>query len=223
MDGKKLIEILKQQFDVKSDIDLSKAAGLSIATVNKWKSNSAELTPRQIGNLVNKARKRESESCISKSIQPIVEYYTLENTDSRNRVNLELIPSKEGRGRKVRQELETSKGIYIFYNSQCEAIYLGKAKKQSLWKEMNLAFNRNRNSQIAWMVNHPERGNDFVPAHQKLRPLQKTKVYLSDIATYFSAYKVEVGLIDNLEALMIRGFANDLTNVRMEKFKFEFE
>jgi hypothetical protein len=221
VDGKILIEILKKQFDVESDVDLSKVAGISIATVNKWKSNSAELTPRQIGNLVYKARKRESESCISKAIQPIVEYYTIDHADSRHGANWELIPSKDGRGKKVRQELEISKGIYIFYNSQCEAIYAGKAKKQNLWKEMNLAFNRERSTQIVWIVKHPEKGQDFTPAHQKLRHLQKTQVYLSDIATYFSAYKVEVGLIDNLEALMIRGFANDLTNVRMEKFKFE--
>lgn len=221
MDGKKLIEILKQQFDVKTDVELSKVSGISIATINKWKSNSAELTPRQIGNLVSKARKKEAEVCISKAIQPIVEYFALDHTNSRGGANWELIPSKDGKGKKVRQELESSKGIYIFYNSQCEAIYLGKAKKQNLWKEMNLAFNRDRSTQIVWTVHHPERGQEFTPAHQKLRPLKKTQVYLADIATYFSAYKIDNYLIDNLEALMIRGFANDLTNVRMEKFKFE--
>ena len=219
MDGKDLIDILKQQFNVKSDVDLSKVAGISKATINKWKSTSAELTPRQIGNLVSKARKKESETCITAAIKPIVEYFELDHSESKQGANWELIPSKDGKGKKIREELETSKGIYIFYNSQCEAIYLGKAKKQNLWKEMNIAFNRDRNAQVVWTVKHPEKGQDFTPAHLKLRSLQKKKVNLSDIASYFSAYKIDDGLIDNLEALMIRGFANDLTNVRMEKFK----
>lgn len=221
MDGKELINVLKKQFEVQSDIELSKLAGISIATINTWKSNSSKLAPRQIGYLINQVRKKESEACIKSAIQPIVEYYELEHSDSRHGANWELIPSKDGRGKKVRLELESCKGIYIFYNSQCEAIYLGKAKKQNLWKEMNLAFNRERSNQVVWTVHHPERGQDFTPAHQKLRPLQKTKVFLTEIASYFSAYKVDECLIDNLEALMIRGFANDLTNVRMEKFKFE--
>jgi len=221
MDGKELIKILKQQFDVQSDVDLSKVVGISIATINKWKSNSAELTPRQIGNLVSKARKKEAESCIASAIQPIVEYYPIEHADSRQGANWELIPNKSGRGKIIKRELESSKGIYIYYNAQYEAIYLGKAKKQNLWKEMNSAFNRDRDAQVVWTVSHPERGQDFTPAYQKLRQLQKTKVFLSDIATYFSAYNVDSNLIDNLEALMIRSFVNDLTNIRMEKFNFE--
>jgi len=179
----------------------------------------SRIDPRQIGNLVSKARKRESESCITAAIQPIVEYFELDHSESKQGANWELIPSEDGRGKKIRKELEASKGIYIFYNSQYEAIYLGKAKKQNLWKEMNLAFNRDRSAQVVWTINHPDKGQDFTPAYLKLRPLQKIKVILSDIASYFSAYKVDTGLIDNLEALMIRGFANDLTNVRMEKFK----
>ena len=60
----------------------------------------------------------------------------------------------------------------------------------------------------------------FIPAYEKLRTLKKTNVYLSGIASYFSAYKIDECLIDNIEAFLIRTFANDLTNVRMEKFKF---
>lgn len=221
MDGKALIEILRSQFNIKTDVELSNVSGISIATINKWKSGSAEITPRQIGNLVEKARKREAELSIISSIQPIVEYYTIYHTESRQGSNWEIIQSNNGRGSKIKDDLKKSHGIYIFYNSQCEAIYLGKAKKQNLWKEMNLAFNRNRDSQFVWTVIHPEKGQDFIPAHQKLRQLQKTKVFLCDIASYFSAYNVALNLIDNLEALLIRGFANDLANVRMEKFCFK--
>lgn len=221
MDANNLLAVLKKKFEIKTDKDLAETIGISIATINNWKSNSAELTPHQIGNLIDKVRKKEKEDLITNVIQPLVEYYEVEHFDSRQGANWELIPSGDGRGKKIRACLENSKGIYIFYNSQCKAIYVGKAKKQSLWKEMTLAFNRDRASQKVWLVQHPSTGQSFEPAYNKLRPLKKTKVFLSEIASYFSAYKVSIDLIDNIEALLIRGFTNDLTNTRMEKFKFK--
>ena len=38
------------------------------------------------------------------------------------------------------------------------------------------------------------------------------------MACYFSAYEVELGMIAAVEALLIRAFANDLLNARMETF-----
>lgn len=38
------------------------------------------------------------------------------------------------------------------------------------------------------------------------------------LGRYFSAYNVDSGMIDALEALLVRGFANDLLNVKMETF-----
>jgi hypothetical protein len=47
--------------------------------------------------------------------------------------------------------------------------------------------------------------------------LQK-RAGLYDLADYFSAYSVDDGMINDLEALLVRGFANDLLNVKMERF-----
>ena len=223
MNGSELIGILKNKFKVQSDIDLAKISGISIGTINNWKNGSAELTPRQIGNLVEKATKRESIKCIINSIKPIIEYYSIDHTESKQGKKWEIIKSDDGRGKKIKDDLRSSHGIYIFYNSQCEAIYVGKAKRLDLWTEMNNTFNRDRDkeSQHVWTVYHPEKGQNYTPAHEKLRQLKKTKVFLYDIASYFSAYDVNQNLIDNLESLLIRGFANDLNNVRMEKFKFK--
>ena len=220
MNGSELISILKNKFKVQSDTDLSKISGISIGTINNWKNGSANLTPRQIGNLVEKAKKRESVNCIINSIKPIIEYYTIDHSESKQGKNWEIIKSDNGIGKKIKEDLKLSHGIYIFYNSQCEAIYLGKAKNLNLWAEMNKTFNRKRKSQYVWAVYHPDKTQEFTPAHEKLRELKKTNVYLYDIASYFSAYEVDKNLIDNLESLLIRGFANDLNNVRMEKFKF---
>ena len=220
MNGSELISILKNKFKVQSDTDLSKISGISIGTINNWKNGSANLIPRQIGNLVEKAKKREAVNCIINSIKPIIEYYTIDHSESKQGKNWEIIKSDNGIGKKIKEDLKLSHGIYIFYNSQCEAIYLGKAKNLNLWAEMNKTFNRKRKSQYVWAVYHPDKVQDFTPAHEKLRELKKTNVYLYDIASYFSAYEVDKNLIDNLESLLIRGFANDLNNVRMEKFKF---
>jgi hypothetical protein len=44
-------------------------------------------------------------------------------------------------------------------------------------------------------------------------------VQLADLAMYFSAYKVDEGMINNIEALLVRVFANVILNSRMEKFE----
>jgi hypothetical protein len=114
--------------------------------------------------------------------------------------------------------LEQCYGIYIFYDSRGQALYVGKAREQSIWKEMNLAFNRKRDVQSIALVQHPQRNQEFRPGYEKLRQPKETRLELSDLAFYFSAYQVDVGMIDDLEALMVRGFANNLLNVRMETF-----
>ena len=161
MDGYLLIEELKQKFNAATDNDLAKYTGISLASINKWKSNSAKITPRQIGNLIMKARRQEAQSCLIAAVQPIVEYYEIEHTESKNGSNWEPIPTNTERGKAIRQALESSNGIYVFYNSQCRAIYIGKAKKQNLWREMISAFNRNRGSQSVYTVTHPEKGQKF--------------------------------------------------------------
>ena len=66
------------------------------------------------------------------------------------------------------------------------------------------------------LVQHPERNQELKPGYEKLRQPKDTLLELSDLAAYFSAYYVDDGMINDLEALMVRGFANDLLNVRME-------
>lgn len=114
--------------------------------------------------------------------------------------------------------LEDSFGIYVFYDSRGQALYVGKAREQTLWKEMNLAFNRKRDVQTIALLHHPERNQEFKPGYEKLRQPKDTKLELFDLAWYFSAYSVHDGMIDDLEALMVRSFANNLLNVRMETF-----
>ncbi len=118
----------------------------------------------------------------------------------------------------LREALDAAHGVYIFYDTRGKALYAGKAKRQSLWQEMTNVFNRNRETQTIFRVKHPERRKKFVPAHDLLRRPVPTKLQLNRLAAYFSAYMIAPELIDDLEALIIRAFANDLLNTRMERF-----
>jgi hypothetical protein len=82
---------------------------------------------------------------------------------------------------------------------------------------MNLAFNRDRGEvQSIKRVDHPSSRVVYKEAEHGRRPIKKHSVALHELASYMSAYEVANDLIGKLEALIVRTFANDLLNVRME-------
>ena len=90
-------------------------------------------------------------------IVPIAEFFEIKYGDSTRGAGYEIInadSSKYAEG--VKQALQSSYGIYIFYDSRGRALYAGKAQEQSLWKEMNSAYNRDRGDlQQIRLVYHP--------------------------------------------------------------------
>ncbi|WP_256941073.1 hypothetical protein [Burkholderia sp. AU33803] len=162
------------------------------------------------------------ESAHECAIAPVVEYFQLSAYRRSTNGTAELFPTRPPNTTKallgLKGALEESHGIYVFYDSRGRALYVGKAQRQSLWKEMNLAFNRDRDTtQRVYRVQHPERG-EFRTSDEYARQVRLTRRHLSHLATYFSAYKVDDALINELEALLVRSFANDLLNVKMERF-----
>ena len=82
---------------------------------------------------------------------------------------------------------------------------------------MNNAYNRDRGEvQSIKRVNHPANRIAFKGLDEQKRQIKRQTVALHDIAHYMSAYEVAEGLIGKFEALIVRTFANDLLNVRME-------
>ena len=158
-------------------------------------------------------------------IFPIAEYYRLEPCDSKQGAQ-QLIFS-DYRNEKIskyrvgiRKALLQSKGIYIFYDSRGRAIYAGKTDKQSLWKEINLAFNRDRGDlQKIKRTKQIQKNIEYQTYHEKERVIYDQNVLIHDLAVYFSAYHISPSeMIGPLEALIVRAFANDLLNKKMEKF-----
>ena len=153
-------------------------------------------------------------------IKPIVEFYPVDAVPSKTGKNKELFPTDSSVSiyqRGLRKALDDTNGIYIFYDTRGCALYAGKARKQSLWKEMRLAFNRNRTQQV-FRVKHPTVNKEFLTADEISRKITKTNVSIPRMAGYFSAYEVSEELIDIFEALIVRAFANVLLNSKMENF-----
>ena len=104
--------------------------------------------------------------------------------------NYEVLPLKNNATsiqNGLREELKKRNGLYIFYDTRGKALYAGKAKLQSLWKEMNHAFNRDRDEvQAITLVTHPEREQEFFPAFSYPRPVSYTH-----LANLLNANKVK--------------------------------
>lgn len=189
--------------------------------LQNWKNQDASITPTQIANVVKKSNAAAIKKSQLGTIQPIVEFYGIERCETKQGATWKIFDSSSSANSYrdgLKKVLDKSNGVYIFYDSRGKALYAGKAKSQSLWKEMNLAFNRPRELQKISMTHHPDRNQKFQPGHEKKRQPMKTQLELSDLAVYFSAYKIDPGMIDDLEALLVRGFANDLLNAKMETF-----
>ena len=110
--------------------------------------------------------------------------------------------------------LSSSVGIYAFYNSEMEIIYLGKTNV-SLWSEMQSAIVREMPHYKRYRVQHP-RGRFKATTSGRARKLQLRNMSVWEAARYFSAYAVDPEYIDEIEKLLIRVAPNDILNRRME-------
>ncbi len=227
MKASEFVSVLAKKFPSKKGSDryedIANSLGISSSTVRNWAKSDAPLEAYQIANALSKARDTAVADAQYHTIKPVVEFYPIDVATSRQGKKYELLPqpkdcndSQAG----LRKELAERNGLYIFYDSRGRALYAGKAKLQSLWKEMNLAYNRTRGEvQAITLVEHPTRKQLFKPAYEQARQPSPTNLQLHDLAFYFSAYWIADGMIDDLEALLVRGFANDLLNKKMEKFE----
>lgn len=223
MNSLELLKFLSKEIQVQDTDFESVAVKLDITSnqLKKLKNQDSTISASELAKLIVKSQKQAVSESQYHSIKPIVEFYPIDFSDSKRGAKYEIFPLKEDASpmqNGVRDELINANGIYIFYDSRGKALYAGKAKAQNLWTEMNNAYNRTRQVQRIKLVQHPSQGSKFKPAFEQTRQPKDTVVNLVDLSWYFSAYKVEKGMFDDLESLIVRSFANDLSNIRMEKF-----
>jgi hypothetical protein len=219
-----LFDKLKNDFDLKTDSDLAKLLGLTSGRLSQLRKSNSKLSTRQVVGMLKRTATFAKKKALRSAIRPIVELYPIRRTSSRQEKKWEIISSDKGKHSKessLRKYLEKARGIYFYYDSGGKILYTGKTEKQTLWKEMNGAFNRERQTNKVYLVKHPSTGKTFTPAWKKLRQPKNEVVFLHDIAQFFSVYEVAPEIISNLEAMIIRALCNNLSNVKMEKIGFK--
>jgi hypothetical protein len=215
---------LKKKLNVTTDRNLADKLGVKQQSLWYWRHDKA-VTPRQIANLVDSSRRIARKDAHTSTLRPIVEFFKISTQQSGKSGKPKLFATEDDMGTPhpyylgLQAELKNGRGIYLFFDSRGRAIYAGKARRQSLWTEMTLAFNRDRGAvQKIRRTKHPQNKVLYRTSEEKLRQIKERQVPLYELASYFSAYHVDDEMIDPLEALLVRSFANDLLNVRMEKF-----
>lgn len=223
MDGKSVIADLKKKFELNTDRQLADFLGITTQRIQLWK-NRESITARQLSGLIAASIRASEKRTELGAIRPLVEFFELDKCESKHGAKYELFGVKNG-GKDhpyltgLRDELDSHHGVYVFFDSRGHSIYAGKARKTSLWKEMTSAFNRDRGEvQKIKRVYHPSGQKVYKTSEEKNRKIISQAVALHEMATYFSAYKVADGMVDEVEAMLVRGFANDLLNIRMEQF-----
>lgn len=224
MNGNELLDALKQALGTSTDAELRHKLGVTRVTLGNWRKTK-HLTARQVGGLVRRACQTAESEAQREAVRPVVEFFPIESCDSKQGARWELFSDLTSNGKEhlylagLKKELRTHHGVYIFFDSRGRAIYVGKARRQSLWQEMNSAYNRPRGSvQRIKRVYHPSRNQEYRTSDEKSRQITDHVVPLSDLASYFSAYAVADGLVDDVESLLVRSFANDILNKKMERF-----
>lgn len=205
IEGKKsilgqIIEYLKDSCNCKSNSELAKILNVKTQDINNWKSAQSS-GKKSIEKLV----KAIVSHSLKISYDPIAELLPIELNENGSM----SIGKDKAEQSKLKKELEEKKGIYLFYDSLGRALYAGKTSKQTLWKEINSAFIRERKVQKIYKFSNKQ--------------IRKLQYYLFEVAHYVSAYAVHKDAIKDFEALIIRAFPNDLTNVRMEKKTLSFD
>jgi hypothetical protein len=224
MTGLSVIQALKKKFNVSTDSALALRLGITGQAIQNWKKRKS-LTPANLARLTHTASKAGADHFRRSAIRPLVEFFEIDACEANRSSKLALFDILDGNGGNhpylsgLRDELDAHHGVYVFFDSRGQAIYAGKARRQSLWKEMNLAFNRERGEiQSIKRVRHPIKKTAYKTSDEKSRQIVDKQVPLSVLAAYFSAYEVADSMINDVEALLVRSFANDLLNKRMERF-----
>ena len=224
LNGTDVVEALRRYLGAQTLSALADKLGVTGQAIQDWK-NRPYLTARQVAGLVRNSVSKNTQKQQTTAMRPLVEFFPISKTGSRQGAKFEVFSCKATKTTAhpylsgLRAELEQHHGVYLFFDSRGQAIYAGKARKQGIWQEMHSAFNRDRDSvQSIKRVRHPSRKQPYRTTNEKARQITEISVPLHDLASYFSAYHVTDGMIDDVEALLVRSFANNLLNIRMERF-----
>lgn len=227
MNGRDLIEQVRRSITgdrerAATDRAVAAHLGISVTSLANWERRD-EVTVRQMAGLLSSAAKASRRRAHEEVIRPIVEFFQIRRTPVGSGDQFRIFSAGGGDDAHpyltgLKSELDKHRGVYMFYDSRGRALYAGKTRAQSLWTELNLAYNRDRDLQNILRVQHPERRQDFRTSDEMRRQIRRVNVRLHELAEYVSAYEVADEMIGEIESLLIRAFPNDLLNKKIEHF-----
>ena len=232
MNGRDLIEQVRKAITENgsppaTDKAVARHLGISVAGLANWRGRE-KVTVRQMVSMLNCVEKAATRRAHADTLRPVVEFFQIRSAAAGNGGNRKIFDVGRGSDAHpylagLKTELEAHRGVYIFYDSRGRGLYVGKTKAQSLWKEINLAYNRDRDPRLQSIlrVQHPERRQDFRTSDEIRRQIRPINVRLHELAAYFSAYQVADGMVGDIESLLIRAFPNDLLNKKIENLSWE--
>ena len=210
MNGETIIDALKKKFGVSTDIDLADTLGITNVTLHNWRHKG--VSPRKVAHAIKKATVTSAKNARQKAereilIKPITEFQQINKYQPAD--NYWVFQPNDDELIILKNKLDKSNGIYLFYDSRGRSIYAGKTT-HSLWSRINQSFN-----------NTVKRSRIYQPKYGTITNPKSKLIRVHEVAEYFSAYEVERNAINDFEALIVRAFANDLTNHQMPRFRCE--
>jgi hypothetical protein len=184
MKGEDLVKILSDEFSVK----------IEPMTKSQWRKKK-HITPTILRNVQKKLRHQ----VLDHAIAPIVEFHYL---DFDHQSNVDSFASRLNDKKILKQLKERKGGIYAFFDTTGEIIYVGKTSGV-LFTEMEQRY---KGKQISFRT----------LAKGKAKRLSRP---IEDVAQFVSAYRIDEPLITNVEALLTRIIINKASNIRTESFK----
>lgn len=162
-----LFEALAKKYNEYDPDKLAILLGVSGVQLRRYRDNAtgAQVKGFQVANLIAKAHDHGINDFVENLILPIVEFYPLDNDKLVLAAPTMFDHTRNEYCRALHVELKRSQGVYIFYDSRGNAIYVGKTEKLDFWTEANNALARDRKElQCVRLVDHPRTNVAFKPA-----------------------------------------------------------
>lgn len=189
-----LADLVTKEYAASSQSEISKYLGIQQTQLSYYQKNN-QAGPKAIRGMIESYTNFKTEELVKKVINPVLEFKKIKPTKFSSKYI--LLPTEHNKDA-LKEVLEKKVGIYLFYNSQGKNIYIGKTEKD-LYIEITQQL-----------------GRVIKIYAESLKP---TNVQQGDITSFISVYEIKPkALIKDLEALLIRAYANDNTNIKMENF-----
>ncbi len=141
MKAQELLDALTRKLGTESQNELAAALGITVQTLINWRKRDEDLSVNQVADAIAKSRGAAVYTAQYESIRPIVEFYRINKALTRREAAWQVFdsgPNATTYAQGLKDALASAHGIYVFYDTRGRSLYVGKAREQPIWKEMNL-------------------------------------------------------------------------------------